>query len=225
MTEIARVRWRSTAPTEVDEELSVDADGTARLAVRTARDGSPVIGTFTTTVAPDDLALLDGQRREVDLRLPAADPVLTAADAVAAAAREHPLATATFYVAAVPGVGLALQAVGAGDGAAEFQLDPGSAIVHVERDGQEIAWHELGRLETGFVSPAPEGLGGVGRAAEIAPGAYGTIALTGPPLSGPGELTGPGEVAVEVRGRLRDLLPERAYEQFRVRTASVTLPG
>ena len=219
MTEIARVRWRSTAPTEVDEELSVDADGTARLVVRTARDGSPVIGTFTTTVAPDDLALLDGQRREVDLRLPAADPVLTAADAVATAAREHPLATATFYVAAVPGVGLALQAVGAGDGAAEFQLDPGSAIVHVERDGQEIAWHELGRLETGFVSPAPEGLGGVGRAAEIAPGAYGTIALTGAPL------TGPGEVAVEVRGRLRDLLPERAYEQFRVRTASVTLPG
>jgi hypothetical protein len=218
MAETARVRWRSAAPTEVDEELSVDADGTARLVVRTSRDGTPAIGTYTAAVAAADLAVLDGQHREVDLRHPGDDPVITAAEAVATIARTHPMATATFYVAVVPGIGLALQAVGAGAEAAEFQLDPGSAIVHVERDGTEIAWHELDRLETGFVSPAPEGLGGVGRPAEIVPGAYGTMALSGPTVAGP-------EVALEVRGWLRDLLPERGYERFRVRTAAVAVPG
>ncbi|GAA3706322.1 hypothetical protein GCM10022204_25110 [Microlunatus aurantiacus] len=219
MTEICRIRWRAAFPTEVDEVLAVDDDGTARLVVRTARDGDPVIGTFTTTVSGVQLTVLDGQRREVDLhRSVGDDPVITTADELARAARAHPTATATFYAAVVPGVGLALQAVGAGDGPAEFQLEPGSAIVHVERDGAEVAWHELDRLETGFVSPEPAGLGGVGRPADIAPGAYGTIALSGPPV------TGPGEVALEVRGLLRDLLPERGHEPFRVRTAAVPLP-
>ena len=114
---------------------------------------------------------------------------------------------------------LALQAVGAGQEPTAFQLDPGSAIVHVERDGHEIAWHDMDRLETGFVSPAPKGLGGVGRPAEIVPGAYGTIALSGATIAGP------VEAAVEVLGWLRDLLPERAYELFRVRTAAVAVPG
>ena len=145
--------------------------------------------------------------------------MITTAESIAAAARIRPVAVVTFYVAVVPGIGLALQAVGAGDEAAEFQLDPESAIVHVERDGTEIAWHELDRLETGFVSPAPEGLGGVGRSATIGPGAYGTIALSGPTISGP------GEVALEVRGWLRDLLPEQSYERFQVRTAAVAVPG
>jgi hypothetical protein len=219
MAEVAQIRWRSAFPTEIDEVLAVDADGGARLVVRTARDGAPVIGTFTATATADELALLEDQHREVDLRHPTTDPVLTAADAVAVRARTQPLATATFYLAVVPGGGLALQAVGAGDGAAEFQLEPGSVIVHVERDGREVGWHELDRLETGFVSPEPKGLGGVGRAAEIAPGAYGTIALPGDGI------IGPAEVAVEVRGRLRDLLPERSYEGFRVRTAAVAVPA
>ena len=51
------------------------------------------------------------------------------------------------------------------------------------------------------------------------PGAYGTIALSGATIAGP------VEAAVEVRGWLRDLLPERAYERFRVRTAAVAVPG
>ncbi len=219
MTEIARIRWSSAGPSEVDEVLAVDSDGTARLVVRTARDGAPVIGTFTATVSVDQLGVLDGQRREVDVRDPGDDdPVMIAAEGVAAAARAHPVATATFYAAFVPGIGPVLQAVGAGDGRAEFPLEPASAIAHVERDGQEIAWHELDRLETGFVSPEPAGLGGVGRPAEIGPGAYGTIALAGPTLAGPGEL------ALEIRGLLRDSLPEQGYEPFRVRTATVALP-
>ena len=35
----------------------------------------------------------------------------------------------------------------------------------------------------------------------------------------------PTELAVEVRGWLRDLLPERGYEPFRVRTSAVAVPG
>ncbi len=219
MTEIARIRWRSHTPTEVDEVLVVNADGTGRLVVRSSRDGSPVIGTFEATLSAAELTLLDGQRREVDARRPDPDAVTVTAASIATAARTQPLATATFYLSVVPGGVLALQAVGAGQEPTAFQLDPGSAIVHVERDGHEIAWHDMDRLETGFVSPAPKGLGGVGRPAEIAPGAYGTIALSGATIAGP------VEAAVEVRGWLRDLLPERAYERFRVRTAAVAVPG
>ena len=82
MAEVARIRWRSAFPTEIDEVLAVDADGGARLVVRTARDGAPVIGTFTATATADELALLEDQHREVDLRHPTTDPVLTAADAI-----------------------------------------------------------------------------------------------------------------------------------------------
>ena len=53
----------------------------------------------------------------------------------------------------------------------------------------------------------------------IAPGAYGTIALAGATIAGP------AEVAVEVRGWLPDLLPERGYEPFRLRTSAVAVPG
>jgi len=76
------------------------------------------------------------------------------------------------------------------------------------------------RLETGFVSPEPEGLGGVGRPAEIAPGAYGAIALAGPPLDRT------GGAAIEVAGYLRDGLRESpSYQRFTVRTAPVPLAG
>jgi hypothetical protein len=214
--EIARIRWQSAAPTSVDEELVVYDDSTAFLVVRSARDGSPAIGTWTAAVGTEDRAVLDGQRREVDLRHPELDPVLATADRVAADARKTPVATATFHAGAVPGGGVALLAVGGGTGPAEFELDADSVIVHLENDGTEIGWHQMDRLGTGFVSPAPEGLGGVGRPAEIGPGAYGVIALNGPPLEEA------GAVAIEVAGYLRDALPEDpSYERFHVRTAAV----
>ena len=88
MAEIARIRWRSASPVEVDEVLAVDDDGTVRLVVRTARDGAPVIGTFAATVSADQLSVLTGQRREVDVREPGDDdPVMIAAEGVAATAR------------------------------------------------------------------------------------------------------------------------------------------
>lgn len=219
MTEIARIRWRSLAPTEVDEELVVFDDERALLVVRTSRLGSPTVGTFAASVSPGEFGELRGQRLEVDPREGHSDPVITLADGIAMTARGTPLAAATFHSAVVPGGGFALQAVGSGDRPARFELDPGSVIIHVERGGQEIAWHEHPILETGFVSPAPEGLGGVGRPAEIEPGAYGTIALSDLGI------TGSGEVAVELHGWLRDELPEPSYERFRVRTAAVPLPA
>jgi hypothetical protein len=222
VAEIARIRWQSPPPTSVDEELAVYDDATALLVVRTSRDGAPVIGTWSATVAPEDLAALEGERREVDLRHPSADAVIATGDRIAADARETPVATATFHAAVVPDGGVVLLAVGGGSAAAAFELDVDSVVVHLEDEETEVAWHQMERLETGFVSPEPEGLGGVGRPAEIAPGAYGGIALAGPSLDGAGAVT----VAIEVAGYLRDGLPEQVtYQRFRVRTAAVPLPG
>ena len=222
MAEIARIRWQSPPPTSVDEELAVYDDATALLVVRTSRDGAPVIGTWTASVSPEDLAVLEGQRREVDLRHPIADPVIATADRIAADARETPLATATFHAGVVPNDGVALLAVGGGTAAAAFELDVDSVVVHLQNGGTEVAWHQMERLQTGFVSPEPEGLGGVGRPAEIAPGAYGGIALAGPSLDDAGAAT----VSIEVAGYLRDALPEQtSYQRFTVRTAAVPLPG
>jgi hypothetical protein len=222
VAEIARIRWQSPPPTSVDEELAVYDDATALLVVRTSRDGAPVIGTWTAKVSPEDLAVLEGERLEVDLRHPTADPVITTADRVAAEARETPVATATFHAGVVPNDGVALLAVGGGTAAAAFELDVDSVVVHLEQDGNEVAWYQMERLETGFVSPDPAGLGGVGRPAEIAPGGYGGIALAGPSLDG----AGAASVAIEVAGYLLDGLPEEtSYQRFRVRTAAVPLRG
>jgi hypothetical protein len=221
VAEIARIRWQSPPPTSVDEELAVYDDATALLVVRTSRDGAPVIGTWTASVSPEDLAVLDGQRREVDLRHPIADAALVTADRIAADARETPLATATFHAGVVPNDGVMLLAVGGGTAAAAFELDVDSVVVHLQNGGTEVAWHQMERLQTGFVSPEPEGLGGVGRPAEIAPGAYGGIALTGPSLDDAGAAT----VSIEVAGYLRDQLPDEvSYQRFTVHTAAVPLP-
>lgn len=223
MAEIARIRWQSPPPTSVDEELVVYDDGSAYLVIRTARDGSPAIGTWRATVGADGLTLLTGQRRAVDLRHPVDDPVVTAAERIATEARDLPVATATFYASALPDGEVALLAVGGGTGPADFQLDPDSVVVHLEDGGgNEVGWQPIQRLETGFVSPEPAGLGGVGRAAEIEPGAYGAIALTGPSISG----SQAAAVAIEVTGQLLDAVPEQpSYERFRVRTAAVPLPN
>lgn len=218
MAEVARIRWTSPPPTAVDEELVVYDDSTVHLVVRGARDRSPVIGTYGTSAGAADLAVLTGQDREVDLRHAQTDEVLVAAERLAAAARELPLASATFHAAALPDGTVALQVVGGGTAAADFQLDRTSVLVYLERDGTDVSWHEMEPLQTGFMSPDAIGLGGVGRPAEIGPGAYGTIALSGPPV------TGPGEVSVEVAGTLHDALRERNVGPFRVRTAAATLP-
>ncbi len=233
MAELARIRWVSSFPTSVDEELVGYDDGTALLVVRSSRDGSPAIGTWRTYIDADDRVAFAGGDLEIDLLHPPSSPIVAVAVRIAARARDEPISSATFYVAVVPGIGLALQAVGGGTSAAQFQLDEDSVIIHLENtDGHELAWHPADRLEAGFVSPTPEGLGGVGRPAEIAPGAYGTIALSCPALDdeigsagsvSPGIVsTGARQVRVEVAGQLRDALPQNAgLRRFVVRTAPV----
>jgi hypothetical protein len=223
MAEITRIRWHSPAPTSVDEELVAYDDGSAWLVVRTARDGSPTIGTWRSELSPEDRTLLDGVRREVDLLDRHPDPLLASVQRVVAAVREHPVATATFHVGVVaPDGELALFAVGGGLGPAAFELDRDAVIVHLIRAGTEIGWHPVGPLQVGFVSPEPAGLGGLARPAEIAPGAYGAIALPTPAGTG----TEADAVALGVSGYLRDGLPEgAAYRPFTVRTADVPLRG
>lgn len=221
MPEIARIRWTTPPPTSVDEELVVYDDAEARLVVRTSRDGQPVTGTFTASLEPDELETLTGAYREVPLLRAEPDQVNTAAAEVAARARTTPVATATFHAGLVPSGGVSLLCVGAGAESVRFELDPDSVIVHLEAAGTEIAWHELDRLGTGFVSPTLEGLGGVGRAAEIAPGDYGAIALQEIALDGA------DAAAVQVAGRLYEALRDGAsYQRFTVRTATTPLtPG
>lgn len=221
MAEIARIRWQSPPPTSIDEELVAYDDGSAWLVVRSPRNGSPSIGTWRSDLSREDRDLLDGVRREVDLSHPHPDPLLAAAERVAAAVREHPVAIATFSAAVVPpDRGLALLAVGDGVGPAAFELDRDAVVVHLIRAGTEIGWHPARPLLAGFVSPEPAGLGGVARPAEIAPGAYGAIALPDPAYA----LGEADAVALEVSGYLRDALPEAAaYRAFSVRTADVPL--
>lgn len=215
MAEVARIRWTTPAPTSVDEELVVYDDAEARLVVRTSRDGQPVTGTFAASLEPAELEALTGAYREIQLLRIEPDQVTSAAEEVAARARTAPVATATFHAGLVPGGGVCLLCVGAGKEPVRFELDPDSVVLHLEAGGTEISWHELDQLGTGFVSPALEGLGGVGRAAEIAPENFGAIALQEIPLGDA------DAVAVQVAGVLYEALRDGpSYQRFTVRTAT-----
>jgi len=226
---IATVLWRTPPPTSVDEELAAYEDGTAWLAVRRSRDGEPTIGTWSTTTTADDVAVLAAAGADplvVDLLHPTVtgDPG-ELAERLAAAARRTAVATATFH-AGVAGSGgtVSLLVVAAGARAVRFEIDPASCSVHVGHDGATLAWYEVPSVETGFVTPDAEGLGGVSRVAEVAPGAYGAIALDVPALAAkPDAAT---EVAVQVGGWLHDGLPDHPMpEPFSVRTAAVAFPA
>lgn len=228
MAAIARIRWTAPGPRRVDEELLLYADGTAWLVVRSSRDGSPSVGTWSTTASSSQIASLRGTERTVDERTGVlADAALRAAADLSTAARANPVATLTFYASASPGArgsgqGVALLAVGGGIGAAHVELDPDGVVVHVQDEGGvEVTWRPAARLAAGFVSPEPVGLGGVGRPAQIQPGSYGAIALELPAGPLPGSA-----VAVSVTGTLVDATPEAGVGgPFSVRTAAVEVAG
>jgi hypothetical protein len=71
----------------------------------------------------------------------------------------------------------AVGVVGEGERACEFQLDPGRCRVLFWSDGDLLGETPLPPLVTGFATPDAEGLGGVGRPAEVRPGVLGAIAL------------------------------------------------
>lgn len=216
MRRLATVRWQSPPPTSVDEELAAYDDGTVWLVVRCSRDGTPIIGTWSAEVAADDhAALVAAGDVVVDLLHPAAVPEV--AERVRSAVRAEPVATAGFFAAKGAGETVTLAAAGGGTRPVQFELDPGSLAVHVERAGAELAWFEPAAPETGFITPDAQGLGGLGRRAVMAPGDVGALVLEVPQLA---QADGDG-VAVSASGWLAEGLPDEPMPtRFRVRTAS-----
>jgi hypothetical protein len=217
MERVGSVRWRTPFPTSVDEELAAYDDGTVWLVVRCSRDGAATVGTWSTTPRPDDHAAL-AAAGDVVVELLDPGSGLEVAEKLRIAALATPLATAQFLAARGEGETITLAAVGGGTRAIEFELDPDTVTVHVEKDDDTTVWFEARKPITGFITPDAAGLGGLGRRAEIAPGAFGAIVLDVP---GVGSVTG-DDVTVQLSGWLADGLPDQPEPRpFRVRAAAV----
>lgn len=232
MRRVATFAWQTAPPTSVDEALAVYDDGTVVLVVRTPRQASASIGSYTGSPSTADHAVLAAAGPgpvTFDLLAPPADPVgtvLATADRVADACRSSPRAVVTFHAhAAGPAtdgvLAASLLAVGSGTQDVGFELDPAGSSVHfLGPDGQTMSWQDLPPLPMGFITPDAESLGGVVESASIAPGAYGAIAF---------ETTSPAgatAISILVAGWLRDAFPDDDYpERFQVRTATASIPG
>lgn len=216
-----RFRWQTPPPTSVDERLTVSDDGTADLLLLSPRRPAAEIGWYRWTVRGSEAALLAAAGEVVvDVRQPPpADlaDVVAAAERVAAAAHEAPVAAVRFVAAMTTGPVLA--AVASGTEPLAFELDvPGSAVIFEDETGQALGWQPLPDLASGFMSPDADGLGGVRRAAEIPPGAFGAIAL---PLA---VLEGAVAIRMEVVGWLSSAPHEPTPVPFRVRTEASPVP-
>jgi hypothetical protein len=216
MQRVATVRWRSPAPTSVDEELAAYDDGTVWLAVRGSREGAPSIGTWSVTPSAEDHAALVAVG-DLDVDLLHAQVVPEVVERVRTAALAAPVATAQFIAAPGGGDAVTLAAVAVGSRPVRFEVEPDSLTVHLERDGATLAWYETARPATGFITQDASGLGGIGRRAEIPPGSFGAIPLHADGIDGaPGE-----EVAVQLAGWLAEGLPDQPLPlPFRARTAA-----
>lgn len=209
MAEVARIRWRTSPPTSIDELLVVSDDGTATLVVRTPRDAGPTIGSYVARPAAGDLSQLAaaagaagaGGQLDLDLLLPdGGNPHLwTVAERVATQARATPLATLTFRAHAAPAGGsVTLLAVAAGDRPADFVLDPARLVLHAfDAEGQPLGWQPLPAPQIGFVDRDARGLGGLRVPTSIGPGAFGAIVFDVAPPSAS------ASVAIGVTGTLR----------------------
>lgn len=223
----ATVRWTTPPPTSVDEVLAVYADGTARLVVAGPRDIGGAVGTYAGTVDPDDrTALAALGSLEVDLlaapRAPEPPTALAVAERLAAGLRATPLATAAFAahpLGSVEGrVRVGLVVVGDGSRAVELELSPASCAVLFGSDAGPVGWLDLPLPETGFVTPAAIGLGGLRDRAIVEPGLVGAISVEVVPP--PGAAT----VAFRVAGRLYETLPDEPEGRpFGVVTRAVPL--
>ena len=229
MERVAAFEWRTPPPTSIDERLVLYDDGSAWLLVlRPRASGMGEVGSYVSQPSEDDAAALRAAGSELttfDLLHPPRDEATTrlmgVADRVAALAREAPRAVAAFHARglAAPQDGrlsMALLVVGSGTNAVEFGLDVPKSAVLFTTDGEAAGWQDLPRLETGFITPDDEGLGGVVQPGHVEPGAYGAIAFE---ISAPAGAT---HVSVRVAGWLREVLPDQPEPAtFEV----VTAPG
>jgi len=229
MRRVATFYWEAAAPVPVNEELALFDDGSARLVVRSPIDGKSTIGTYTVKPAKADFDELAKAGKE-DVSFNALGPISDETQAlqelasrVAFEARDHPEATASFYG---PPLGpssngelsIVLQVVGAGKRAVQFDLDPPECAVLFSNFGEPVGWREFPELATGFVTPDAEGLGGLGRRAEVKPTAYGALVVK---TLLPTPVTG---VAVQVAGYLYEALPDdKGAGRFEIRTDVVEL--
>lgn len=224
MERLATFLWRPVPPASIDEELSLYDDGSAWLAVRRPMTHTPTVGTYAfkpERAAFDELVKFGPGPVILEQLAPTeqrAAAVMDAARAVADGARAKPQATAAFYGrpmgAPVGGrLSIALQVVAAGERAVEFELDPGACAVHFSNFGQAAGSAKFPPLETGFVTPDAEGLGGLKRRAEIKPGDWGALVVTVDlPIT-------PTAVALQVAGWLYEGLPDdKMGGRFELRT-------
>jgi hypothetical protein len=215
MDRVATVRWKTPAPTSIDEELALYDDGSAWLVVRRARSDRAAVGAYRTTASAEERRALEGTDLTVDLLHPPADGgAVTAADAIAGRARSAPHAVARFHARAVPGAAtLALAVVGEGEEPVAFELEPGGTTVHFLAGGDELSWQEFPALDAGFITPDAVGLGGVHGRATVAPGQFGVVTLA---VDVPADADA---AALQVAGWLADALPDAPQpERFEART-------
>ena len=233
MERVATFEWRTPPPTSIDERLVLYDDGSAwLLALRPRLSAAGAVGTFVTRASDGDAGALRAAGPSpvvFELLHPPTDGAavsLTAvADRVAAAARETPRAVATFHARGLGApqdgrLSMSLLIVGSGTNAVEFGLEVAKSAVLFTVNGEAAGWQDLPRLETGFITPDAEGLGGVVQPGHVEPGAYGAIAFeVASPL-------GATDVSVRVSGWLREVLPDQATpEHFEVLTAPAPLEG
>jgi len=217
MQRLTSVRWVSAPPTSVDEELAAYDDGSVWLVIHSSRDGRAVIGTWSTTPAPDDHAALVAVG-DLRIELPGAQDVPAIAEELRLAALVSPVATAQFFAAFGDAGTVTVGALGGGDRPVQFELNPDDVTVHVESAGATTAWFEAAPPSTGFITPDATGLGGLGRRAEIGPGIFGALVLQVPDLA---QVEGTA-VAVQASGWLAEGLPDQRLPlPFRVRTVPV----
>lgn len=229
MRRVATFIWRTPPPTSVDEELALYDDGSAWLVVRRPMTQAPTIGTFSQAPEQatfDELAQTGPGPIVFDLLGPADErtaALMAAANRAADSARAAPVASAAFYARPMgaPSDGrlsVALQVVAAGKRTVQFQLDPARCAVHFSNLGQPAGWVEFPVLETGFITPEAEGLGGLNRRAAIDPGGWGSLVVD---VAAPAAVTA---VAAQVAGTLYEGLPDYPEgTRFMVRTQDMDI--
>lgn len=221
--------WTSPPPTAVDEVLVIDGEE-ARLVVRRPRRVSATVGCYVARPSAGDIgALVAAGPGPVTFHVhpPDTDAALLAlrevAERVAELCLATPRATVTFaaVVTQVAGAVLsgALLAVAEGTDPVAFQLRPDASVVHLSGAEGEITWSPMPTPETGFVTAAAEGIGGLGIRARLSSGDPAGIAFEVP--DAPGATT----FAIEVAGTLSDSLPDEPQPApFAVRTPEATIP-